>query len=32
MSQTGRRSVATVRRYIREGNLFRENATEGIGL
>ncbi len=32
MQQTGHRSVGTVRRYIREGNLFRENAAEGIGL
>lgn len=32
MQQTGHRSVATVRRYIREGNLFRENAAEGLGL
>ena len=32
MNQTGHRSVATLRRYIREGNLFRENAAGGIGL
>jgi integrase len=32
MNQTGHRSVATVRRYIRDGNLFRENAAEGLGL
>jgi integrase len=32
MSQTGHRSVMTVRRYIRDGNLFRENAAEGLGL
>jgi integrase len=32
MQQTGHRSVAMVRRYIREGNLFRENAAEGLGL
>ncbi len=32
MNQTGHRSVTTVRRYIRDGNLFRENAAEGIGL
>ena len=32
MHQTGHRSVAMVRRYIRDGNLFRENAAQGIGL
>jgi integrase len=32
MNQTGHRSVTTVRRYIRDGNLFRENAADGIGL
>lgn len=32
MNQTGHRSLATVRRYIRDGNLFRENAAEGLGL
>jgi integrase len=32
MSQTGHRSVQMVRRYIRDGNLFRENAAEGLGL
>ncbi len=32
MNQTGHRSVATVRRYIRDGNLFRENAAGGLGL
>lgn len=32
MNQTGHRSLSTVRRYIRDGNLFRENAAEGIGL
>lgn len=32
MQQTGHKSVAMVRRYIREGNLFRENAAEGLGL
>jgi hypothetical protein len=31
MNQTGHRSVNTVRRYIRDGNLFRENAAEGLG-
>jgi integrase len=32
MNQTGHRSVMTVRRYIRDGNLFRENAAGGLGL
>ncbi len=32
MNQTGHRSVATVRRYIRDGSLFRENAAGDIGL
>jgi integrase len=32
MNQTGHRSLTTVRRYIRDGNLFRENAADGIGL
>lgn len=32
MNQTGHRSVTMVRRYIREGNLFRDNAAEGLGL
>jgi integrase len=32
MNQTGHRSVTTVRRYIRDGNLFRENAAQGLGL
>lgn len=32
MQQTGHRSLPTVRRYIRDGNLFRENAAEGLGL
>jgi hypothetical protein len=31
-NQTGHRSVSTVRRYIRDGNLFRENAAGGLGL
>jgi hypothetical protein len=26
MAQTGHRSVQMVRRYIRDGNLFRENS------
>jgi len=32
MKQTGHRSVSTVRRYIRDGNLFRDNAADGLGL
>jgi integrase len=32
MNQTGHRSVMTVRRYIRDGNLFRENAAAVVGL
>jgi site-specific recombinase XerD len=32
MNQTGHRSIATVRRYIRDGSLFRDNAAAGIGI
>jgi site-specific recombinase XerD len=32
MAQTGHRSVQMVRRYIREGSLFRENAVAQVGL
>jgi integrase len=32
MNQTGHRSVNMVRRYIRDGNLFRENAASKVGL
>jgi integrase len=32
MAQTGHRSEAMVRRYIREGSLFRENAARAVGL
>jgi integrase len=32
MSQTGHRSVQMVRRYIREGSLFRENSAGKLGL
>ncbi len=32
MGQTGHRSVAMVRRYIRDANLFRENAAAAVGL
>ncbi len=32
MSQTGHRSVQMVRRYIRDGSLFRENSAGKLGL
>ena len=32
MNQTGHRSVEMVRRYIRQGSLFRENSTGKLGL
>jgi hypothetical protein len=33
MNQTGRRSLTIVRRYIRDGELFRDdNAARGAGL
>lgn len=32
MAQTGHRSVVMVRRYIRDANLFTDNAAAGIGL
>jgi site-specific recombinase XerD len=32
MNQTGHRSVKTLRRYIRDGSLFRENAVAVVGL
>lgn len=32
MQQTGHKSERMVRKYIREGNLFRENAVSAIGL
>jgi site-specific recombinase XerD len=32
MAQTGHKSVNMVRRYIRDGNLFRENAAAYVGL
>jgi len=32
MQQTGHKSLPMVRRYIREGDLFRENAAAGLGL
>ncbi|MFD1678273.1 tyrosine-type recombinase/integrase, partial [Alicyclobacillus fodiniaquatilis] len=32
MRQTGHKSVATVRRYIREGEMFKDNAASRLGL
>ena len=32
MAQTGHRALAMVRRYIREGSLFRDNAAAAVGL
>jgi hypothetical protein len=32
MNQTGHKSIAVARRYIREGSLFRENAAGAVGL
>ena len=32
MKQTGHRSTVMVRRYIREGSLFRDNAAAKVGL
>ena len=32
MQQTGHKNTAMLRRYIREGSLFRENAAASIGL
>ncbi len=32
MVQTGHRSLAILRRYIRDGSLFRENAASKVGL
>ena len=32
MNQTGHKSVTMVRRYIRDGSLFRENAASKTGL
>ena len=32
MRQTGHRSLAIVRRYIRDGSLFRENPAAKLGL
>ena len=32
MNQTGHKSLTVLRRYIRQGSLFRDNAADGIGL
>jgi hypothetical protein len=32
MAQTGHRSLATLRKYVREGSLFLENAAAKAGL
>jgi len=32
MKQTGHKTVATLRRYIRSGEIFRENAAAGLGI
>jgi hypothetical protein len=32
MKQTGHRSLPTLRRYIRDGSLFRGNAAASVGL
>lgn len=32
MRQTGHRTVETLRRYIRSGEIFRENAATGLGI
>jgi integrase len=32
MKQTGHKTVATLRRYIRSGKIFRENAAAGLGI
>jgi integrase len=32
MNQTGHRSTSMVRRYIRDGSLFRDNAAGRVGL
>ena len=32
MAQTGHRSLATLRKYIRQGSLFLENAAAKVGL
>jgi integrase len=32
MKQTGHKTVTTLRRYIRSGEIFRENAAAGLGI
>jgi hypothetical protein len=32
MQQTGHKTVATLRRYIRKGKIFRENVAAGLGI
>jgi integrase len=32
MRQTGHKTVATLRRYFRSGDIFRENAASGLGI
>ena len=32
MRQTGHKTLATLRRYIRSGEIFRENAAAGLGI
>ena len=32
MRQTGQKTIATLRRYIRSGEIFRENAAAGLGI
>jgi hypothetical protein len=32
MQQTGHKNIAVLRRYIREGSVFRENAAAAAGL
>jgi hypothetical protein len=32
MAQTGHKSLPVVRRYIRDGSLFRRNAAAAVGL
>jgi hypothetical protein len=32
MKQTGQKRVAALRRYIRSGGIFRENAAAGLGI
>jgi hypothetical protein len=32
MRQTGHKTVTTLRRYIRSGEIFRENAAAGFGI